>query len=214
MAALAPGCNPSQHRSDDAPGQTLATGDATPPTPPNVTWLRDHFRKARIRQERTDSNFTCPPAHDVVFTKVPIAAIVPRAPSPDLGYIRQLERTRSLQFLLCPTSGLGLRSAQQNLALCTVLLDGNDHYRTDMNQDGVNVRLRECLKLIIETARRRLTQQTNDSCCERIERTATHARRCTPPTDKVLRKETVHERSLRSRTGVRGATKSPAGPIT
>ena len=167
--AAPPGCPrpTTQHRSDDAAGHKATAMDESPPTPPNVTWLRDHFQKARMRRERevgrTDPDpraaSFAPPPHDVVFTKVPIAEIVPRAPSPDLGYIGQLERTRSLQFLLCPPSGLGLRSAQQNLALCTVLLDGNGHYGADKTRDVAKARLRDCLQLVVETARRRLLAQ-------------------------------------------------------
>ena len=157
----------TQHRSDDAAGYKAAAMDESPPTPPNVAWLRDHFQKARIRREReearTDPDLRAgsagPTPHDVVFTKVPIAEIVPRAPSPDLGYISQLERTRSLQFLLCPSSGLGLRSAQQNLALCTVLLDGNGQCGADKTRDVAMARLRDCLQLVVETARRRLIAQ-------------------------------------------------------
>ena len=162
--AAPPGCpRAMQHRSDDAADHKALAMDATPPTPPNVAWLRDHFQKARLRRERevarSDTNLSAAPPsqqhHDVVFAKVPIAAIMPRAPSPDLGYIGQLERTRSLQFLLCPSSGLDLRCAQQNLALCTILLDENGHCGT---RHVAKAQLRECLQLVIESARRRVTQ--------------------------------------------------------
>ena len=156
----------TQHRADSTAGHKAVAIDVTPPTPPNVTWLRDHFKKARIRRERevarTDSNISAasPSAkhHDVVFAKVPISTITPRAPSPDLGYISQLERTRSLQFLLCPSSGLELRSAQQSLALCTVLLDGNGYYGTGSTRHMAKAQLLECLQLVIESARRRVPQ--------------------------------------------------------
>jgi hypothetical protein len=166
--AAPPGCpRPTlKHLPDDAAGHKALAMEATPPTPPNVTWLRDHFQKARLRRERevarTDTNLsTAPrgPQHsDVVFAKVPIAPIVPRAPSPDLGYIGQLERTRSLHFLLCPSSGLDLRSAQQNLALCTVLLDENGHCLTDNTRHVAKAQLRECLQLVVESVRRRVAQ--------------------------------------------------------
>jgi hypothetical protein len=152
------------HHASDAAASTGMKLEraATPPTPANVTWLRDHFQKARIRREREAarsgtpllrSTLTSPSAlHDTVFTKVPIAT--PRSPSPEQGYIGQLERTRSLQFLLSPPSGQGLRTAQQSLALCHLLLERNDRHPGQDRRAVTKERLRECLQLVVNFARR------------------------------------------------------------
>lgn len=129
---------------------------STPPTPANVTWLRTHFQRARINNDRetarTFSPDRCTTLFDSgdVFTKV---AIIPRrAPSPELSYIGQLERTRSLQFLLSPASGAALRSAQQSLALCHLLLP--EQPCNDDNDAQAKRRLGECLRLVVEFTRR------------------------------------------------------------